>query len=226
MGGEKQPLIDDNRWSIEIDTARFNKLKSEERFWQLVALSRAVNSLRFVQAPILAHPDESNSAHATRTRFNSFFFTCSLLYEALLLVERMGRYFHQVSEFALLHAILKDRTATELRTSNLNPLRNRLTFHFSEDEIGAQLLKSDVSPRFVSGDSRKQLDIYYELADMCTVGAFSGLQLNQQGAIKQFGEQANSVTELAIRLVGAAETFIGAVLMADGWELVEKGLHS
>jgi hypothetical protein len=215
-------MWDAGRWTIEIGKTRFSELKSEERFWQLVALSRAVNSLRFVQAPVLAHPDDADSAHATRTRLNSFFFTCSLLYEALLLVERMGKYFHQLPEFVPLHAILKDRAATELRNSNLNPLRNTLTFHFSEDEIGAQLIKNDASPRFVSGNGKKQQDIYYELADMCTLGAFSGLQLNQQGALEQFGAQANTVTDLAIRFVGASETFIGTVLIADGWKLVEK----
>ena len=71
------------RWTIEIDKVRFDELKSEERFWQLVALSRAANTLRFVQAALLAHPENSDSLQAKRTKFNSFFFTCALLYEAI-----------------------------------------------------------------------------------------------------------------------------------------------
>src|SRR5208337_2770295 len=135
------------RWTIEIDKARFDKLKSEERFWQLVALARAVNTMRFVQTALLAQAEESDSLQAKRTKFNSFFFTCALLYEAIRLVERMGKYFHQVPAFGPLHEILKDPTATELRNSNLNPLRNQLTFHFFEKEIGAQLIKNDANPR-------------------------------------------------------------------------------
>lgn len=99
---------DAKRWTIEIDKTGFDKLKSDEKFWQLVALSRAVNALRFVQVALLAHSEESDSLHATRTRFNSFFFTCALLYEALRLVERMCKHFHQTPEFAPLHEILKE----------------------------------------------------------------------------------------------------------------------
>ncbi len=66
---------DANRWRIEIDKERFDKLKAEERFWQLVTLSRAVNALRFVQAALLGHQLERMilSAHSARetTRFSS-----------------------------------------------------------------------------------------------------------------------------------------------------------
>ena len=213
---------DKKRWTIEIDKARFDKLKSEERFWQLVALSRAVNALRFVQAALLAHPEESDSLQAKRTKFNSFFFTCALLFEALQLVERMCKHFRQVPAFAPLQEILKDRTATEFRKSNLNPLRNQLTFHFFEAEVGEQLSKNDVNPRFVTGEGETNADTYYEIADVCALGAFSGLQLNQPGAPEQFGEQANTVTELAVRFYAVAETFIATVLMADGWEFREQ----
>jgi hypothetical protein len=68
-----EETVTKDTWTIEIDNARFNQLKSQERFWQLVALSRAVNALRFVQAPLLSHSAESDSLHATRTRFNFIF---------------------------------------------------------------------------------------------------------------------------------------------------------
>lgn len=208
-------------WRIEIDKARFDKLKSDERFWQLVALSRAVNALRFVQVALLAHPRESDSLHATRTRFNSFFFTCALLYEALRLVERMCKHFRQASEFAPLHEILKDPKTTELRNANLNPLRNQLTFHFFEDEVGEQLTKNEANPHFVTGHGEANADVYYELADVCALGAFSGLQLNQPEAVEQFGELAQTATDVAVRFVDAAETFIAKTLIADGWEMHE-----
>ena len=135
---------DTKRWTIEIDKARFDELKSDARFWQLVALSRAVNTLRFVQAALLAHPEESDSLQAKRTKFNSFFFTCALLFEVLLLVERMCKYFRLDPAFDPLHEILKDPNATELRNSNLSPLRNQLTFHFLENEIPHRSLFSSV----------------------------------------------------------------------------------
>jgi hypothetical protein len=209
------------RWSIEIDKDSLNELKTQERFWQLVALSRAINTLRFVQTALLAHPEQDGSPQAIRTRFNSFFFTCSLLYEALLLVERLCKNFHQSPDFLPLREILKDTVATELRNTNLNPLRNRLTFHFFENEIGAQLAKHDVKPRFAIGEGDTKADVYFEIADACTLGAFSGFQLNQPNAIEQFGELGARVTDLAVRFVDTAEEFINRTLIADGWKLVE-----
>jgi hypothetical protein len=206
------------RWALEIDKARFDNLRTDERFWQLVALSRAVNTLRFVHAALLAYEHEDDSLRAHRTTYNSFFFNCALLYEALLLVERMCKHFHQVPGFAPLHEILKDRTATELRNSNLNPLRNQLTFHFFENEIGTQLVKTDVVP-FVSGEGETNADVYYELADLCTLGAFSGLHLNEPGALEKLAEQIEATTNLAVMFMDAAEGFLVAVLKADGWEM-------
>src|SRR5690348_11285172 len=112
-------------WGIELEKEQFKKIKTEERFWQLVALSRAVNALRFVQSALLAYGSDDDSIPAQRTRNNSFFFNSALLYEALLLVERLGRYFHSVPEFNDLRQLLKDPTATELRNSSLAALRNR-----------------------------------------------------------------------------------------------------
>jgi hypothetical protein len=131
----------------------------------------------------------------------------------------MCKYFHQISEFEPLQEILKDPSATELRKANLNPLRNQLAFHFFEDAVGQQLSKSEVNPRFVTGQGEKNADVYYELADVCTLGAFSGLQLDQSKAVEQFAELAKTATDLAVRFVDAAETFVAKTLIADGWEL-------
>ena len=56
------------------------------------------------------------------------------------------KHFRDVPEFGPLREILKDRTATEIRNSNLNPLRNQVAFHFSEDAIGGQFMKMDMEP--------------------------------------------------------------------------------
>ena len=122
------------RWTIEIDNARFDKLKSEERFLQLVALSRALNTLRFVQAALLAHPEESDSLQGknarSSTRFSSpvrcytkpssWSSVCASISAKFLSLARSN-----ISS--------KDPTATDLRNSNLNPLRNQLRFHFFEN---------------------------------------------------------------------------------------------
>ncbi len=138
----------------------------------------------------------------------------------------MRKHFYQTPEFEPLQKILKDPKATEFRQSNLNPLRNQLVFHFFEKEVGAQLSKSDLNPRFVVGQGDTNTDVYYELADACALGAFAGLELNQPGAVEQFATQAQIATDLAVRFVDAAEDFVAKILIADGWKLIKKSPHS
>jgi len=153
--------------------------------------------------------------------FTPSFFTCSLLYEALLLVQRLPKNFHQRPEFLPLHQILKDKTATALKDSNLKPLRNQLAFHFDEGEVESQLAKNAFTPVFAIGEGDTNADVYFELADACTLGTFSGLQLGQSDAKEQFGELAERVTDLAVRFMDAADSFINETLLSDGWKLEE-----
>lgn len=209
------------RWAIEIDPASFAKLRDQEKFWQIVALARAVNALRFVHTALLRHDTEDDSPDARRTRFNSFFFNCALLYEALLLVERLNKHYRDVPEFELLRGLLKDRNVIELRKS-LGPLRNRLAFHFDETEIGTQLHNSDMAPQFSFGEGTINQGVYHELADACALGVFSGLKLHHQEILEPdgaLGKQVVMATDTANRFTDAAEKFLTAVLETDGWKL-------
>jgi hypothetical protein len=158
------PGSGNERWVVEIDPAKFEELKQRESFWQLVALSRAVNALRFVHTALLRHDQQEDSLDARRTQFNSFFFNCALLFEALLLVERLSKHFRGLPNFEPLRNLLQDRSVVELRKSSLGPLRNRLAFHFDESEIGGQLRKTNMAPQFVSGEGTINQGVYYELA--------------------------------------------------------------
>ena len=214
----------DPLWVVEIDAAKFADLKKKERFWQLVALARAVNALRFVHTALLRHEGEEDSLDARRTQFNSFFSNCALLFEALLLVERLNKNFRNVPEFEALRDLLKDRTVVGLRKSSLGPLRNRLAFHFDETEIGAQLHNSDLAPQFASGEGTINKGVYYGMADACALGAFSGLQLDKPGVLEPdgpLGLQIGSATDIANRFILAAENFLAAVLFGAGWNLRE-----
>ncbi len=191
-------LRDPTHWYLGISRERFAKLKTQGRFWQLVALSRAVNALRFVHVALLAYEHEDDSLRAGLTRFNSFFFNCALLHEALLLVQRLPKHYRNVAEFSKLHKILKDPLTSELRTSILGPVRNRLTFHFDEDEIGAQLKKTEIPPRFVAGEGETNGNVYYELADLCTLGMLLESSLEAPDALEKVEQRMADITDLQI----------------------------
>ena len=74
-----ESISPNTRWKFRIDKDAFDKLKVEGSFWQIVALSRAVNSLRFIQTVIGPYRKDDSPA-ASLVKYNSFFFTCALLY--------------------------------------------------------------------------------------------------------------------------------------------------
>ncbi len=130
----KRNKAGDTRWDIVCEPAILEKLKTQERFWQVIALARSVNALSFAHwamVPVL----EDDSWHGKRTRTNSFFFECAILYEALLLVEQMNKNFHTEDTFAGLKAILKDKTARKIRSLHLGRARNNVCFTTCQNRL-------------------------------------------------------------------------------------------
>ena len=93
-----------------------------------------------------------------------------------------------------------------------------MTFHFGEDEVAAQLSKKDKPPRFAAGQGDTNLDVYYELADLCAVGTFSGSQVDDPDSDEKLAKLVEAVTNLSTRFMDAAERFMVAVLNSDGWK--------
>jgi hypothetical protein len=131
----------------------------------------------------------------------------------------MGKHYRDFPAFLKLRKILRDPLARRLRESSLAPLRNQLTFHFLEEEIGAQLAKTEMLARFVSGQGDTNAGVYYELADACALGAFSEVPLDAPDALERLGKQIAAATDLALRFVNASEEFIVEALKAGGWEM-------
>jgi len=186
---------DSQIWTIEINQQRFEDLKTSDRFCQLVALARVVNALRFVQAPLLTSATK-DTPEAHRTRYNSFFFTSALLFEGMLLVERLAKHFRDVPEFKTgLWPLLKDHAVTDLRKLNLKQIRNTLVFHFGEDEVRAQLARStNIAPRFTSGAGNANINVYHQLADLCALGSFLGQSLDSNDSLEKLRARVDETT--------------------------------
>jgi hypothetical protein len=222
---DSDSITPSTRWKIRLDKSAFDKLKTEESFWCVVALSRVVNALRFVHSPLEHYQDDSTCA--LRARYNSFLFNCALFYEASLFVPNLGKYYHQLPEFQAMASVTKTNEARVLLESNLAPLRNRLVFHFGIDEIGAQLTKLKLNePTFASAVGTTNKQVYYELADLCAISTFSGSGFpNTDADMPAFEQEVlkpliNTTTELTAQFLTQAELFIGAVLENGGWDVV------
>ncbi len=102
-------------WRIECDTVVFEKIKSDESFHQILAFTRAVNGLQFVISAMITDAQDS-SPTARRSRINSFLFGSAILYESLLLIEKMNKQFGRNEVFNQgLYTLLKDPVARKLR---------------------------------------------------------------------------------------------------------------
>lgn len=208
------------RWKIRIDKSAFDKLKTEESFWSVVALSRVVNALRFVHSPLEHY--QNNSPCALRVRYNSFLFNCALLWEASLFVQQLGKHHRHLPEFQAMVSILNAKDARILLESNLSGLRNRLVFHFGIDEIGAQVANLEMDePIFVSAMGASNKQVYYELADLCAISTFAGPAFDGNGIDWQAVEDLIAkTTDLTLQFLTTAELFIAAVLKNEGWGMV------
>jgi hypothetical protein len=211
----------ETKWKFRIDKKTFDKLKNEESFWQIVALSRAINSLRFVQT-VLEPFHEDDSPAASLVKYNSFFFTCALLYEASNIVQHFGKHYRDLREYKDMKAVINTPEAVDLRNAKLGEIRNKLVFHFDYDEIGIQLAKLELEePIFVIGKGYDRKHVYMELADLCVRNAFVGFPASdKEEDIQRVKELMKRTTELALLFMFKADDFIVTMLYSHGWEFV------
>jgi hypothetical protein len=201
-------------WKCVTDDANFERLKADKAFWSVIALARVVNTLRFVQMPLVDN-EGKDSPSAVRARFNSFFFNCSLFYEASLFVQSLPGPHRTMPEFQSMAAIINTKDARALRDSNLGNLRNKLVFHFDVDEIGKHIQKLQ-HPVFLTAVGTTNGEVYYEIADACAVEAFKDLQATRSQDLNDLVALATKVT---LDFVNAAELFIKAYLDKEGWRV-------
>jgi hypothetical protein len=109
--------------------------------------------------------------------------------------------------------IVNGRDARTLRDSNLDNLRNKLVFHFNMEEIGKHIQKLQ-HPVFLTATGKTNSEVYYEIADACTFEAFKNVPVTSDQCSKGLVER---VADITLDFVNAAELFIKAYLVKEGW---------
>jgi hypothetical protein len=79
-------------WYIDCDAETFAKCKDDPKFAYIVTLARSVNALNFV-AGATPNPESMSSPANTRDRLSGYFIMCALFFEAMQLVQSMGKTF-------------------------------------------------------------------------------------------------------------------------------------
>lgn len=214
---DPEGITETTRWKIVTDKDNFDKLKTEESFWSIVALGRAVNALFFVHQALVAHEGDDSPA-AVRARYNSVLFSCAILFEALQLVQHIGKHFSTLPEFQKLSKLVNSKDARKIIDSTFAGLRNKLVFHFDPKEIGHQLGDLELpEPIFLSAMGQTNGQIYYELADLCAFRTLNGPSFPASDAALAESDFTRITSNLITDFSNVAQEFICACLESEGW---------
>jgi hypothetical protein len=217
---DKMENVDNKLWDIECTPETFESLKSDERFLSLLALARFTNAIRFCQQPAIS-ASKSDSPAASRQIINSFLFASAVLYEGFLLVERLGKHFHDLDSFKKgFGALLRDKKVKELRKSFLYQMRNRFVFHF-DDVVAKDALKNFKLPnyKFASCLGNTSGEMYFNLADEAVMNYIL------QSESKEFDDDPENrlpkltqdITELMVNFALSADRLMVEALPGMGW---------
>jgi hypothetical protein len=207
-------------WEIACEGDKLKKAREDPRFAGIVTLARATNALSLATA-ILPHIEEPGSPAGARDTWNSFFFTCGILYEALQLVKKMNKEFKHDDRFQKgLRTLLKDPRAKRVENPHWAPVRNRAAFHFDANWFEEQLKRSDFDKCiFVRAEGKKKKGVYYPFPDELVIELMVGVAIESEDFEPRLHAMAKDTTALAIEFSNMAEDVIAHTLRDWGFAL-------
>lgn len=187
-------------WRIQCDTVVFERVKGEASFQQILALSRAVNSLQFV---VSAFDAQNISSTAQRSRINSFLFGSAILFEGLLLVQKMNQHFGHNQIFKKgLHTLLKDPVALRLQKHHMGPARNSAVFHYEPREFGRMVESASVDVcEFMVGRGTSASEGYFPFADVLATQLLMGRADAGEEFYEHLGSVMGETRDLGVRFI-------------------------
>jgi hypothetical protein len=205
-------------WRIKCDRATFDRLKTQQKFWQIVTLSRSINALRFVHSP-LDSSAKDDSHLGTRTRINSFLQHCAILYEAINLVRKMEPNFGSHPAYAALQKLRTDALDVNLTKTQLYIVRHKVAFHFDATEFGEVITNapSEEQTFIVVGSAGTNGQTYYELADLYAMEIFVGLPSSDKAFWSTCEQAMKDTTQFGLRFLEAADELIATMLSEWGF---------
>jgi hypothetical protein len=206
-------------WSIRCDAAVFERIKDDASFQQIIALTRAVNCLQFVLDAFV--PDATDlSSKARRSRINSVLFGSAVLYEALLLVEKMNQYFrdNEIFEYRL-HTILRDPVARKLRELHMGPPCNSAVFHYDADELDEIVKNGSVHEcDFMEGQGTSSRGSYFPFADILAAEVWMRETGSEEEFYLSLGSLMSKTRDLARSFIESSHRLTLSCLR--GWDLI------
>ena len=214
---KKQPLTD-----IEIVAphAMWPTIRDDPRFVEIMRLARATNALGLAYGP-LAHTLVDQSPSARRERFAAFVYVAALLKEALDTAQSLGKWFRDTEQYKEgFGALLKNPAVQQLRSNDLDSLRDKLVFHFDRDAISKGLgtfpLHGDVRILSYPDDGPRFGETYFDAADDAVLGFLFGDSASEQEYYAKIEAFMGQVTDLLQAYIQSSHRIIAIGLLQLG----------
>lgn len=201
-------------YDLTFSPETFNRAKTDERFWALLTLGRAVNALRFCQKAALDAKGIGGPSEA-RTWINSFLFASSVLYEGFrtlvnlrVCLESLDSYKNGFEE------LMKDKIVRSLRKSVLKKMRNNFVFHFSPEVAKESLKDFELdSYKLASGTGKASGEMYFGLADEVVMNYLLPVREEPETSQKdRYRKVVQETTDLMGRFTNIIEKIIGEII--------------
>jgi hypothetical protein len=205
---------------IYVSKEDFEELRSDRGFIILLTLARSVNALYFCFRSLLDYSND-NTPTGLRQHINSFLFSGAVLYEALLVADKLEKHFGDRDSYHNgFGTLLKEGETKLLRKKILERIRNTSTFHYNEGVTRKTIKTIDLpSYLFATGRGSSRSGTYYNLSDEMVIEFLFGGSESREELDRVFRATLQRISKLLVSFTEAADMLIGDILAAGNWQL-------
>ena len=214
----RRHAMTDFNWRFRIPLDRLDSIRHEAPFVQMVALGRALNSLRFLQLAFLQY-DDSDHPPASRQRFAAVFFMAAVLHEGIKLLKRMGQHFRTTRTWQeSITPIFRDRLVERLFDDSIAPLRTGVVFHFMEKSVQSVLAQSIFDEIvLISGAGPQQGNVHYDFSDLLAFVLFTGVTTSADEHLANAKTLLTRTLDVLTQFIEAAESLATEYCVNEGF---------
>lgn len=207
---------------IRIPKDQIDAVKQSNKFLLLLRLCRFQNQILFCHRAFLDYCFDY-SPIGLRQKFNSVFFTCGILHEAMRVIPDLGKEFRHFPSFQKGFAnFFKQTDVIFLKTKVLNKMRNSLVFHVDNDALQDEIECLDLSSyEFVAMHPGNRSEVYYPLADDIALNAFIATDETQPVETDSFYALFEKLIGVMTHFSHCGDELIQEYVKRKGWLLEE-----
>jgi hypothetical protein len=196
----------------------FETIRADPRLAALLTLARIVNALNFCFRATLRSTDDKSPA-GRRDYLNSFLFACGILYEGLKVANTLGKHFKDRPSFRKgFGVLLADPETKKLERTVLDPMRNKIVFHYDEDVTTTTLRNLNFeSYVFLASHGEKLGEVHYRLADEVAINFIIGDPGSREQEERVLRDATITISSVLTKFVRCADELIGDMLEETNW---------